>query len=475
MWGGLLLQYLLPGGWITPFIELIIGIFIQCLSAIAAGWLFRLSALNYGQRFVSYALFTTFPYFAAQMAFSYLQIGYSMASFLCIAALVMATADSAWRSALASILIAFAISIYQGCISVLVTAAMLYPVFSWLHLQTVTGSEHTAKKHAAIFARMIFIMLAGAAIYYLAHKSILAYTGLSGGEGYYAVTFDITFWKRWNSILYTIRYLLFGSDGLIPHITQLIFFLIVGYIVIQLSLFRINRKFFLYLPLVLCVLVFLLASPFLVLFLHEGDLAPRSAMGVGLLWLAFWAFGQEIARGLPARLLSSTALLVVVVFLFQNNRMLYSEHLVEQADALTITRIAERIAMLDAQNGAQNISGIVVLGNYSHPVYPSVVRYCGSVLGYSMFEWDSETPQNQLRVLARARGIDQYALYGASALMEGIDSKTLVANRQPWPHADAVFLQDDLAVLWLGERRTDCGERSFQDWLAHWLPATATE
>ena len=31
MWGGLLLQYLLPGGWITPFIELIIGIFIQCI------------------------------------------------------------------------------------------------------------------------------------------------------------------------------------------------------------------------------------------------------------------------------------------------------------------------------------------------------------------------------------------------------------------------------------------------------------
>ncbi|HSC76061.1 MAG TPA: glucosyltransferase domain-containing protein [Pseudomonadales bacterium] len=474
MWGGLLLQYLLPGGWITPFIELIIGIFIQCLSAIVAGWLLHLHKLTDGQRFVSYALFTTFPYFAAQMAFSYLQIGYSLATFLCIAALLMSKTNSVWRSMLASILMAFAISIYQGCISVLVTGAVLYFAFSLVYSQSASGGEHTVKKSVAVFSRMTVTVIVGAALYYMAHKSILAYTGLPAGEGYYAVTFDIAFWKRWASIVYDVCYLLSGADGLVPHIAQLLFFVVVGCVAIQLVFVRKNAKFFLDFPVVMVLLAILLVSPFFVLFLHEGGLAPRSSIGVGLLWLAAWAMAQKISRGLSARILSAAAFLVVCIFLFQNNRMFYSEYLVEQADAINVTRMEERIAMLDAQNGEQDIQGAVVLGTYSHPVSPPMVRYCGSVLGYSMFELDSENPQNALIVLTKAHGLDHHYWYGPSKPELQFDTKAVVANRKPWPHADAVFLQDGWAVLWLGERRTDCGEGSFQDWLASWFPAASS-
>jgi hypothetical protein len=213
-------------------------------------------------------------------------------------------------------------------------------------------------------------------------------------------------------------------------------------------------------------LMLLYAAPFLVMLLHAGGLAPRSAMGVGVLWLAAWALAQEFSGGKIARYFATgSAVAVLVIFLFQNNRMFYSEYLVEQADMLTISRMAERIALLDAQNGPQNITGIVVLGSYSYPKMPATVRYCGSVLGYSMFEWDTETPHFAAATLAKIHGIDQYVSYGAAELPAHTDVKALVANRQSWPHADAVFLQDNFAVLWLGERDTSCGEGSFRDWL----------
>jgi hypothetical protein len=473
MWGGLLLQYLLPGGWITPFIELLIGIVIQCLTALMLGWLLLLHRLTYGQRFIACALFTTFPFFAAQLAFSYMQIAYPLAAGLCIAGLLLARTNSTGRFVVGCLVIAFALSIYQGCISVLITAAALYPVFAWADVKH--GSARSCKEHVAIFIRMGCAVLVAAALYILAHKAILAYTGLPAGEGYYSVSFDLAFWQRWDNIISTSVYLLSGSEGLIPYRAQLLFLLVLGFVITRLVLSGGHRT---YLPALLAVmtgLALLLLTPFFMLLLHAGSLAPRSAMGVGVLWVAAWALAQEFSAGKVAKyFVSGTALAVLVMFLFQNNRMFYSEYLVEQADMLTISRMAERIAMLDAQNGEENLKGIVILGNYSYPQTPAMVRYCDSVLGYSMFEWDTENPHYAAATLAKIRGIEQYISYGPSVLQAHVDVMALVANRQPWPHADAVFLQDNFAVLWLGERRTGCGEGSFRDWLTRWLPGTTS-
>ena len=72
MWGLLLVQYLVPGGWITPFISLVVGIVLQLLAAVVLGWILRLKRAGMRERVLLYSVFVTFPYFADQMAMSYL-------------------------------------------------------------------------------------------------------------------------------------------------------------------------------------------------------------------------------------------------------------------------------------------------------------------------------------------------------------------------------------------------------------------
>jgi hypothetical protein len=477
MWGSLLLQYLMPGGWITPFITLTIAILLQCLTAMVVGWSLHLNALTYKQRFVSYALFTTFPYFAGQMAFTNMQIGYTLSSFLCIAGLALSQGTSLLRPLVGVVLIAFSISIYQGCISLLVTGAALYSLYIWFYSEDSNTAEKSFRTKILCIGRIFFVIGAGATIYYLAHKSILAYTGLSSGEGYYEVRFDLAFWERWSDITSTIRFLVLGDYGFVPHTAQLIFFIVLGFVVYKISVSKTVGHFIVCLPVAIFFICLLMLSPFTILFIHEGGLAPRSSLGVGLLWLATWALAFEIQSGrFSKKILSVSALAVLFIFVFQINRVFYSEYLVERADALNITRMAERVVTLDLQNGEQNINGVVVLGAYSYPPYPSRLHYCGSVLGRSMLDWNNVDPHGPLTIIANAYGIiqhasNEYPWVNSSVFAGQVDTKALVATRHAWPHAEALFQVEDYAVLWLGERNYVCGEGSFQEWLTGWLPS----
>lgn len=460
MWGALGLQFLLPGGWITPFIALVLSISLQCVSALVICWLLKLRDLGYGQRFVVCALFTTFPYFATQMAFSYLQIGYTVSTFLCVAALLMATTTSLWRLLSGVVLIGFAISIYQGAISVVVTGVVLTSLFTWLPNHCATSKTEPIKS----FVRWLLVVTLGGALYIIMHKAILYYTGLPAGEGYYAVTMDLAFWNRWPLISNEIAYLFLGADGLIPHSTQWIFLLMMVFVITRLWWQHPAPR--LYRAIAIAgYLVCLLLAPFTVMFLHEGGLAPRSTLGIGMLWLATWAAALKISGTTTNKFHVTIGLCVIFVFIFQNNRMFYAQYLVEKADSIAAARMMERITQLDAENQTQPIQGVVVLGSYSHHKLASTQRYCGSVLGYSQFEWDMEKMHIKMRNLTRSLGISQYRWVDADVLGTTADAQQLVANRQPWPHPDSVFLQGDYAVLWLGERKTHCGEGNLLLWL----------
>ena len=206
-WGGLLVQYLTPGGWMTPFVSLVIGILLQLLTAVLIGWALGVRALSPLQQALLYALFVAFPYFACQMAFNYVQIAYPLASLLMACGVLLTLAGGTGRSVCAAIAIAFAISIYQGSLSVLAPVALLAPL---------AVAEPRGRAIVGRYGRVLIAVLAGGALYFAAHKSILAITGVVAQNPYYSVSFDWRFWERLASIRGETAFLLLGASDVIP-------------------------------------------------------------------------------------------------------------------------------------------------------------------------------------------------------------------------------------------------------------------
>jgi hypothetical protein len=444
-WGTLALQAVTPGGWITPFVSLAVGLSIQLLAAVILAWALRVRGTTPLSQALLYTLFATFPYFACQMAFSYVQIAYPLASLLMICSVVLALAGGAGRIGCAVVACAFAISIYQGSISVLGPVAVLAPI---AHEE---GRRETLRR----YVRVLAVAAGAAALYVAAHRLILASTGITAQGSYYSVTFDWHFWERWHVIRNDIDYLFLGAGDVIPPVTIVIFLLAAAgagaYGVLRQPGAR--RRLSAAALWVLLALA-LLVAPFAVLFFHAGQLAPRSSVGLAVVWFAVFAF---LLRA-PARAVRGAGLaalsVVVVLFVFQVNRMFFSQHLVAQADRLMMTRIAERIDQLPIDSKGEPID-VVVIGQYSHPLYAGMPRFGGDVLGFSQFEWNPADTRWAISGLARSIGVDRYRWLDAGELSGAFREPALLLGRSPWPHRSAVFAQDGRAVVWLGQRREE--------------------
>jgi hypothetical protein len=271
------------------------------------------------------------------------------------------------------------------------------------------------------------------------------------------VSFDWRFWERWPLIRGEVLFLLLGAGDVIPAKTVVILvlaaFVMLVYVVgrQQSALQRLRM-----LTQCLILAAVLVTAPFLVLFVHAGELAPRSSVGVAVIWFAL--FAGMLAASSPGVRRAGTACLAAIVlfFLFQDSRMFYSQYLVTQADSIMMARIAERIDQLTMPRDAAPID-VVVIGQYSPPQYAGMPRFVGEVLGYSQFEWDLDETRWYVRGLARAIGVDRYAWHDAKELGGAFADPALLQGRQPWPHRSSVFAHDGYAVVWLGQRREEAG------------------
>jgi glucosyltransferase GtrII-like protein len=454
-WGGLLVQYLIPGGWITPFITLAIGIALQVATAVVLVWTMGAGSLPPWAKALLYGLFAAFPYFACQMAFSYVQTSYPLASLLMVCSVTLALAGDARRALGAILACGFAVSIYQGSLSVLGPAALFAPL-----AHRGVGAPSVLRR----YARMLIVIAVGAALFLVVHKLLLAILEVTGRNAYYSVGFDWKFWERWGWIRSEIAFLFFGAGDVIP-VKAVVVFLLAAAMLLFADVGRPQRlgarlisggRFAL-----LAVLAML--SPFVVLFVHEGQLAPRSSVGVAVVWLVVFAVLLGSASRLVRRAATAAIGVVIVMFAFHDNRMFFAQSLVTQADMAMMARIAERIDQLPLEHGSAP-TPVVIVGAYSRPPYEGMPRFYGDVLGYSQFEWNPADTRWAVRGLARAIGVDHYVWHDPAELGGVFAEPALVEGRQPWPHRSAVFARDGYAVVWLGKRREDRRISPLQAW-----------
>jgi len=347
------------------------------------------------------------------------------------------------RLLLAAALIAAGVSIYQGCLGVLATAAALRMIFVF------TAESELDKTRAVRCCLHVAVALAaGGLAYALIHELILSTSGITPPNAFYSVSFDLAFWERWDFIQSAISRRLLGSGGLLPEGTVLIFLMAVVVLLIDRARRRLSPAS---LARGAALALAITVAPFSVMFLHQGGLPARAATGLGVSWLAVFAMLATSPSRWTRRWGIASAAVIVTVFVFQNNQMFYSQHLVAQADRLMISRIAERIDSLDAGDRDGGPPTVVMVGSYSHPSHPGISRN-DSVLGRSNFEWDGGN-HRRMKALAASVGVDHYDWRPPAQLGPPDAVERIVRERRPWPALESVFVHGDETIVWLGARR----------------------
>lgn len=460
MWGGLLVHAVLPGNWIVPFVTLLLALLLYLLTVVVAGWVWCLSNGSVARLFILYSIYATFPFLAEQMAFSHLQVPYPLASFLVVAsvALVHSTQRLGWRTWVALAFLVLGISTYQGSLSVLAVLIVMMPVFGLADPERTSSPRLTPAKATL---RLGTLIGSGAALYYLLSKALLWLFKYQAQSEYYSVSLQFDFWNRLPFILGQIVYLLLGTGDFIPALPLLAFFglsLTMGFLILT--------KRTLTWPSRLTAFAFLGASfiaPFSVLFIHEGGLAPRSTIGLGLLWSGIFALASEWFQASGRKIVMATILFVLASFVFHINSMFYSQFLVSEADRFMMNRIVERVSLLPTTRVAEK-TAVIMAGSYTHPQLPHMHHFKGSVLGFSEFEWDSGNPYRML-ALAHSMGLGDYDL----VIDEDLERRLKDASHPSWPHPDSVFLDGNRVVVWLGEASTPAPAASRESMLQRLL------
>jgi hypothetical protein len=441
-WGNVVLHSLIPGGRMIPFLPLIVGLILQVLTIIIAGWVWSMSHAKMGRLLIPYCLYATFPYLACQMAFSFQQVTIPLSNVLVVMSVALAFADrKSWRLLLSPVLLAMGLSIYQGCLSVLGVVVALIPLFSWARGPDFKSLGMSSRNVIGLAFSIMF----GAFLYFFVHSGIMWAADFTQVYDHYDVSPQLDFWNRIPSLRSAIVFLHLGGGNIIPELPVLCFLVVSVILVLSILSFRAES---LWLRGVTCLsLAAAFFAPFCGLLIKSPPLPPRACMGLGLLWAAVFSLLYQRV-GVPGRrMLTCVTCAVVLSFAFHINGMFFAQHLVSLADRVMMVRIIQRIDGLKFHDSKSEAIPVVMAGTYSHPEVAYRRHFVGSVIGYSNFEWARGAPP-RMSALAESLGIPRA---GYTFIKDQAVEEELAERGHPrWPHPESVFSQDSRVVVWLG-------------------------
>jgi len=231
------------------------------------------------------------------------------------------------------------------------------------------------------------------------------------------------------------------------HLSALIFFLAI--ILLAIGIFAI-RDVLLWKKITVLIVFFasVFFLPFWLDFIQSNLLAPRSMVGLGILYGFVYAAGAAIARqGVWKTLPHAIAFVWFFQFIFLGNEMYYSQHLENTAEQATIHRIVGRLDTLAGESSLPYPLPFTVVGRYT-PSGQTFKKF--STLGHSPLDWDGGNIYRQAAVF-RNLGIDGIQIETDSKLRKEIEQYVQLKDIPPWPHPASVFTYSNkIAVLNFG-------------------------
>ena len=445
-WGLQLVTYLLPGQLGVSFAPAFFGCALYAFSTTILISLWNLRDQEIAK--ISAAIIGAFPYFASMMSFDVVQIAYPIGFVLITLSLscVFRKAITCLQLASCTLCFALAFSLYQGVAASFVTAFTTATGIRFL-LNPSKNEEFRLFWYRYI-PRIFIIAIFGGSLYLGSNKlAQRVFPHHSWGQGY-KVNITLNFFERsrFEAIIKNISDLLWGG-GDAPQLSALIFLLAI--ISLGIGIFAIRD-----LPILKKVVVSftffasVFVLPFWLVFVQSNLMAPRSMVGLGVLYGFVYAAWATVASHGQWRILpNAMALVWLLQFIFLGNEMYYSQHLVNTAEQATVHRIAGRLDTLAAESSLPYPLPFTIVGRYA----PSGQRFKKfSTLGHSPLDWDSGNIYRQAAVFQNF-GIDGIKIETDSKLRKEIERYVQLKDIPPWPHAASVFTYSNkIAVVNFG-------------------------
>jgi hypothetical protein len=445
LWAQHLITILLPGRLGITFAPAALGCVLYAVSVGIVVYLW--GPLNRKVGYASAALIGSFPYFASMMTFDVAQVAYPI-GFVLITACLIPVFESRRLATLGLSILAFSIAFacYQGVAATFATAWA--SIAGMRYLLAKEKNVWLGEALRTVVPRTLATAGLGSLFYLLSvrvSQAVIPHT--NWGENYQVKT-SFSLWDpgRLAQIYDNAVGLLMGRSGDLPFIAAAL--LLVGISATSL-IFLFERG--LKLPGRALVTLLFLASvfvlPFWILFAQSMPLAPRSAVGLGVLYGYIFAALATKANRWALAFLAGCAGIIMIQFIFNGNQMYYTQFLASQADQMTLARVATRIDSVAKEGRLRVPIHATFVGRYV-PAGGQFVKY--DTIGSSSLDWDSGSIDRQASLFG-LYGVDGISIDRDPTLREEVVSHIRSEQIPRWPDPGSVFLyKGELVVVNFG-------------------------
>ncbi len=434
-WGIYVLNALVMPKTIIPFVPLFVTLVFQmgAILLLLNAW----GVKSKSEQFIASALYMTFPIMAYVYTFS--TFNYAIGIGLFFTSLGVYIFVNAGPKRLFSILpIAFALSIYQGFLPVILSAFLVYLLI------VLKRDQIFLLKDSAVFT---LVFLVAYIVYDLVLRILLFLLKLKV-DPYIAGQFDLVFFLKhpFGTLSQVLRHLMlpvyFGAKSLY---TFNIWVMGILLLISAMSLFLGILKFTHIQKVLGILLAFgILFLPFASGLLMKGQMSMRFLLAVPVAFSGSVLLGMMGRSGSYKLFVSVLAGICVYYFVISNNQLFASSYLALQEDRSFATRLIDAIETARVKAGVQELHYIEVVGDYEHPSLPSMPRI--ETFGASFFEWGGGDPG---RVAAFLQLMGYPALHPLP-LQDRARLISLSAEMTIWPADGSVKIVDDLAIVKFG-------------------------
>jgi len=433
LWAQHLLTVLLPGQLGISFAPMALGCSLYALSITILIYLWGPLRPIIGC--ISAALIGSFPYFASMMTFDVAQVAYPL-GFVLISASMIPVFNSHKKLILIFSVAAFAVafSLYQ---EVATTFATCWASIAGMRFLLTPDKDYYARNTLPrVAVRTVIMVFMGILVYLFSVKvsqAVIPHTPWTGG---YEVQTSF-FWTdptKMRQIFDNAVALMTGKSGDLPFTASLLFLAGIVTIFVRLC-WTPNLNCGFRMVVAASFLVSVLILPFWLLFVQSMPLSPRSTVGLGILFgYVFAALAIHANRRLFA-VLAGISALIVLQFVFTGNEMYFTQFLANQAEQVTVTRVASRLDAVAKENEFKTPFEITFIGRYA-PAGGKFARF--DTLGSSPLDWDQGNIHRQAALFS-LYGVDGIVINRDENLRQEIYDYIQSKQIPAWPDPSSVF------------------------------------
>lgn len=434
-WGIYLLNVLVMPKTIIPFVPLFVTLVFQ-VSAI----LVLLNVWGVHSKFEQFivgALYMIFPIMAFVYTFSTFNYAIGIGFFFISLGIYIFVKGGSKRW-FAIFPIAFALSIYQGFLPVILSSFLVYLLI------VLMRDRIFLLKDSSIF---ILVFLAAYVVYDLILQILLFLLKLKV-DPYISGQFDMVFFLKqpFDVLFQVLRHLMlpvyFGAKSLYTfNIWIMGILLLISVLSLLLGILKLTH----FQKILGLLLAFgILFLPFASGLLMKGQMSMRFLLAVPI------AFSGSVLLGMMGRsknyrlFVSVLSGICVYYFAISNNQLFASSYLALQEDRSFATRLIDAIETARVKEDVQELHYIEVVGYYTRPSLPSIPKI--ETFGASFFEWGGGDP-SRVAAFLQLMG---YPLLQPLPLQDRAKLIPVSAEMTIWPSTGSVKVIDDVVVVKFG-------------------------